>query len=116
MQSDTSPISDAPPLVVPRTLRSVVEALFRALRPHQAVKNLFVFAALIFTGNLFDGPKLLRVTAAFFLFSLAAGSIYILNDLLDVEADRHHPKNANGPSRRALFRWGWPASRLSFSW
>ncbi len=97
MPTEPLPVSDTPPLTVSRTPLSILKALFRAARPHQATKNLFVFAALIFTGHIFDATKLLRVTGAFFLFSMAAGSIYILNDLLDVEADRHHPKKCKRP-------------------
>ena len=84
-------------LSMSRSPRSIAEALVRALRPHQAAKNLFLYAALVFTGHLFNAAQFLRVTAAFLLFSLAAGSIYILNDLLDVEADRHHPKKRFRP-------------------
>ena len=80
-----------------RSPLSILKALFKAVRPHQAAKNLFVYAALIFTGHLFNAPQFIRVTLAFLLFSLAAGSIYLLNDLLDVEADRHHPKKCRRP-------------------
>ena len=72
-------------------------ALLKAIRPHQATKNLFVFAALVFTGGLLNPHLLGRVIVAFFLFSLTAGSIYLLNDLIDVEQDRQHPKKRFRP-------------------
>ena len=97
MSIEPRPISDTSPFAISRSPFSIVKALFRAIRPHQAAKNLFVYAALIFTGDLFHATEFFRVTAAFLLFSLAAGSIYILNDLLDVEADRHHPKKCKRP-------------------
>ncbi len=72
-------------------------ALFRAVRPHQAAKNLFVFAAIIFAGKLGDLPSLGKVASTFFLFSVVSGGVYLLNDLLDVEADRNHPKKRLRP-------------------
>ena len=72
-------------------------ALFKAMRPHQATKNLFVFAAIVFAGKLGDFESLKRVGATFLLFTLVSGGVYLLNDLLDVEADRNHPKKRNRP-------------------
>lgn len=72
-------------------------ALFKGLRPKQVPKNLFVYVALVFSNNLFN-PKLFGlVTAAFLMFSLVAGSVYLMNDILDVEADRLHPKKRLRP-------------------
>jgi 4-hydroxybenzoate polyprenyltransferase len=73
------------------------KALLTAIRPHQATKNLFVFAALAFTGELFNLRKLGMTTLAFILFTLTAGSIYLLNDLLDVEQDCRHPRKCKRP-------------------
>ena len=61
------------------------------MRPHQWVKNLFVIAPLVFAKGLLDVHMVARVLAAFALFSVAASSIYLLNDLLDLESDRAHP-------------------------
>jgi 4-hydroxybenzoate polyprenyltransferase len=72
-------------------------ALIKAMRPKQAPKNLFVYAALVFTGNLFAPALLLKTTLAFLLFTLTAGSIYLLNDLLDVEKDQRHPVKCKRP-------------------
>ena len=65
--------------------------LLKAMRPHQWVKNLLVFAGILFARHLFDSGRLLTASAAFGIFCLASGSVYIFNDLLDLEQDRHHP-------------------------
>jgi 4-hydroxybenzoate polyprenyltransferase len=67
------------------------------LRPHQYLKNLFIFAPLFFGGKMFQGEPL-RVTAlAFLAFSLVASAIYILNDYQDLEEDRAHPRKKSRP-------------------
>ena len=65
--------------------------IFESLRPKQWTKNLFMFAGLLFAQNIFNLPLLSKVTGAFFTFCLLAGSVYILNDLTDLEEDRRHP-------------------------
>ena len=67
------------------------------LRPTQWTKNLFVAAALIFAKKFFDVPSVLRTLAAIGIFTLLAGSHYIVNDLLDVEEDRIHPRKSQRP-------------------
>ena len=74
-----------------------VSALVRGLRPKQAAKNLFVYAALIFANQISNTTALMRVTLAFLLFSIVSGSVYLLNDILDVEQDRNHPKKRLRP-------------------
>jgi 4-hydroxybenzoate polyprenyltransferase len=76
---------------------SIPAGLIKAIRPKQATKNLFVFAALVFADRLFDPFSLGRSTLAFFLFTLVAGSVYLLNDLLDVDSDRQHPEKCKRP-------------------
>lgn len=66
-------------------------AYLRALRPHQWAKNLLVFLPLV-AGHQFDRTSLFAALLAFVCFSLAASSAYILNDLLDLAADRAHPR------------------------
>ncbi len=75
----------------------MVGGLLKAMRPHQWVKNLFVVAPLVFAKGLGDPTMMLRSGAAFVLFSFAASSIYLLNDIADIEADRAHPKKRNRP-------------------
>ena len=68
-----------------------------SLRPTQWTKNLFVAAALIFAKKVFDVPSVLRTLAAIAVFTLLAGSHYIVNDLLDVGEDRIHPRKSRRP-------------------
>jgi 4-hydroxybenzoate polyprenyltransferase len=72
--------------------------LLRTLRPKQWHKNGFVFMALLFDEKLFVWPLLARTTAAFFLFCMVASTVYIINDLADLEKDKLHPRK----KRRAL--------------
>lgn len=67
------------------------------LRPKHWIKNLFIFAALIFSLNLFNIVKLTASLQAFFAFCLASSFVYIINDIIDIEQDRKHPKKRNRP-------------------
>ncbi len=75
----------------------MMAAVIQALRPKQWTKNLLVFVGVLFSQHLTDGALLLRAGAGFLAFSLLSGSVYVLNDLLDVEADRQHPKKRLRP-------------------
>lgn len=70
---------------------SVFKSLIRALRPHQWAKNALIFVPLLASHQITDVAKLLDGLIAFILFGLCASSVYLLNDLLDVQDDRHHP-------------------------
>jgi 4-hydroxybenzoate polyprenyltransferase len=72
-------------------------ALVAALRPHQWTKNVFLFAALIFSGHLTDPAYLWRALAAFGLFCGLSGAVYLINDLADLEKDRAHPEKRHRP-------------------
>jgi 4-hydroxybenzoate polyprenyltransferase len=72
-------------------------ALVRALRVHQWVKNLLVFVPVILDHKLFAPEVMAKSATAFLAFCCAASSAYILNDLLDVEADRRHPTKRHRP-------------------
>lgn len=67
------------------------------MRPHQYIKNVFIFLPLFFALEITDTDLLLNATIAFIAFSLSASSIYTLNDYHDIEEDRHHPKKKNRP-------------------
>lgn len=71
-------------------------ALVKALRPHQWVKNVLLLLPMI-AAHRFDLATLVPILWAMVAFSLAASSIYIVNDLLDLEADRLHPTKKNRP-------------------
>lgn len=74
-----------------------VAGLVRAARPRQWVKNVLVVAGPLAAGTLLEATVLGQVAAAFACFCLASGSIYLLNDVLDVEADRAHPVKSRRP-------------------
>jgi 4-hydroxybenzoate polyprenyltransferase len=76
------------------------------MRPRQWTKNAFVYAGIVFDGQLFNGDSFFRVTATFFLLCLISGAVYIINDLVDIEKDRQHPKKKFRPL---------PSGRLSVS-
>jgi 4-hydroxybenzoate polyprenyltransferase len=61
------------------------------MRPKQWTKNLVVFGGLVFAQKLLEPPYLLKALAAFALFCLLSGAVYLLNDIMDVERDRLHP-------------------------
>ena len=84
--------------------------IFTLTRPHQYVKNLFIFLPLFFAGQLTDLELLLNVCTAFVAFSVTASAIYILNDFQDIEEDRQHPEKkfrplaqGNVSKKKALF-------------
>ncbi len=73
-------------------------ALIRTMRPKQWTKNvIFVFPAVIFDGKLFDFAAFTSVAYACLLLCLIAGAVYILNDFVDIESDRQHPKKRHRP-------------------
>lgn len=71
--------------------------LLRALRPHQWLKNILVFLAVMGAHRLLDPDLMLRAFGAFVAFSLIASSVYLLNDLLDLSADRAHSRKCDRP-------------------
>lgn len=69
----------------------------RALRPHQWVKNAFVFAALVFSRKLTDPVAVFDTLLAAAAFSALASAVYLVNDVADFERDRVHPSKRNRP-------------------
>jgi 4-hydroxybenzoate polyprenyltransferase len=76
---------------------NIPKGLIRALRPKQWTKNLLVFAGLLFSRQYSDPDSVLRACATFAAFCLLSGAVYIINDLVDVEEDRLHPRKRNRP-------------------
>jgi 4-hydroxybenzoate polyprenyltransferase len=74
----------------------------RALRVHQWLKNLLLFVPLLTSFSLRDFDKFLTLGVAFLAFSLAAAGTYLLNDLWDLESDRHHPRKRRRAFAAAL--------------
>ena len=95
---------ETPPAPQRRTLPA---ALLAAIRPRQCLtKNVLVFGALVFARrpqpgyspiSLFDAQVIGQALAAFLVFCLASGAVYILNDIKDVEQDRAHPRKRFRP-------------------
>jgi 4-hydroxybenzoate polyprenyltransferase len=71
--------------------------VLRSMRPGQWVKNVLVFAPLVFALRVHDATAVLRAFGAFLLFSLASGAVYLVNDLLDRAKDREHPVKRRRP-------------------
>jgi len=76
---------------------SGIELWLKALRVHQWIKNLLLFVPLLAAHQLGNIDFLGLLIIAFFSFSLCASSVYIINDLLDLESDRSHPRKKNRP-------------------
>lgn len=83
--------------LAPQRTRSRALAIIQALRPHQWVKNLLVFVPVVLDHKLFNAAVMTKAAMAFVAFCCAASSAYILNDLLDLEADRRHPRKRLRP-------------------
>jgi 4-hydroxybenzoate polyprenyltransferase len=69
----------------------------RLIRVHQWIKNGFVFVPLLFSQHLFDLYYFLDALSAFIVFCFASSAIYVINDIVDVEADRAHPVKKDRP-------------------
>ncbi|MBC7363105.1 MAG: decaprenyl-phosphate phosphoribosyltransferase [Candidatus Aminicenantes bacterium] len=74
-----------------------LKAAIKTLRPQQWVKNLFVFAPLLFSVKLFDFSSIISAFKAFFSFCFISGALYTLNDLFDINEDRLHPVKCHRP-------------------
>lgn len=95
----------------------MVTALLQTMRPRQWTKNVFIFAALVFDKQLFIPDSFLRTLAGFALFCTMSSSVYIFNDLADIQADREHPEKRNRPipSGRLSLAAAWLAGILLLS-
>ncbi|AOO79464.1 hypothetical protein BHK69_02225 [Bosea vaviloviae] len=74
-----------------------LKAMIRAMRPHHWLKNGLVFIPILLNHEVFDPESLGHGLVAFISFSLMASSIYLLNDIVDFEADRRHPTKCKRP-------------------
>lgn len=71
--------------------------IIKLIRIKHWIKNLFVFIPLLVSGNIFDEVLFYKSTVMFFVFSFTSSSVYIFNDLVDIEFDKLHPKKKNRP-------------------
>ena len=89
------------------SIRDHLCALLVAMRPRQWTKNLVLFIGLVFAQQLFHEIACARAILAFVVFCFSSSSIYILNDLLDLDKDRQHPLKRHRPLA---------SGRLPISW
>ena len=75
----------------------MIKDIILAMRPHQWTKNFFIYAALIFSQNIFNLPLLVKTTIAFSAFCLISSALYIFNDLKDLAEDKLHPLKSKRP-------------------
>jgi UbiA prenyltransferase family len=84
--------------------------LLAALRPQEWIKNLLVFAGLLFSGQLDESDQVLAATLTFVAFCGVSSAGYLLNDLLDREHDRRHPEKRHRPIARGAVAPGAAAA------
>jgi len=75
----------------------MLRGLLATMRPKQWTKNVFIFAAIVFDEKLFIPVLLVRVLLGFVLFCLLSSTVYLINDLADIEKDRQHPRKRFRP-------------------
>ncbi|MAE71323.1 MAG: decaprenyl-phosphate phosphoribosyltransferase [Gemmatimonadetes bacterium] len=75
----------------------MIDAIVRSMRPKQWTKNGVVFAGLIFSRSLGQPQMVLRAVAAVAIFCLLSGSVYLINDIKDIDKDRRHPTKCKRP-------------------
>jgi 4-hydroxybenzoate polyprenyltransferase len=78
-------------------MKNTFYMIILSMRPKQWIKNSFVFAALLFSQNLTNLRLLITSIEAFVTFCFVSVGVYLLNDLLDIEADKNHPKKSLRP-------------------
>ncbi len=79
------------------TILNLISSIFKLMRPKQWIKNLLVFAAVVFSKNIFELSIFVETTVGFIAFCMASSTVYILNDVIDRDKDRHHPKKCKRP-------------------
>lgn len=83
--------------IFPPESKNALKTILKAIRVHQWAKNLLIFSALILSHQWFNNDSIQLSIFAFLSFSFAASSIYLINDLIDLEADRKHQTKKHRP-------------------
>jgi 4-hydroxybenzoate polyprenyltransferase len=89
-----------------------IRGLLLSMRPRQWSKNLFVFAALLFSRNFLHVPLLLKTLETFAVFCLISGTGYLLNDIIDKDKDRYHPEKSKRPIASGMVSFTTAAGAL----
>ncbi|MDB8789322.1 decaprenyl-phosphate phosphoribosyltransferase [Romboutsia sp. 1001216sp1] len=76
---------------------NIIGQYIKLMRPNQYIKNLFVVAALIFSNNIGNLDLIYKTIIAFISFCLISSAVYVLNDIVDIEKDKLHPKKCKRP-------------------
>ncbi len=98
--ADTSPSGDV-------SIQRSLSAFVTSLRPDQWTKNLIVFAGLIFGQRLMETEAVGAALWAFAVFCGLSSSMYVVNDLVDQDEDRHHPTKRRRPIAAGILSAGW---------
>src|SRR4029078_9486361 len=72
-------------------MKKLLRNIFRLLRPRQWIKNFAIFAAILFSGQLFNPYAFQQAFFGFLIFCALSSAIYIIKDMFDVQKDRLHP-------------------------
>ena len=91
----------------PAEKKPSLKVILKAMRIHQWVKNLLIFTALVLSHNWFNANALQSIVYAFFSFGFAASAIYLINDLMDLEADRNHHSKKHRPLASGVLPIQW---------
>jgi 4-hydroxybenzoate polyprenyltransferase len=75
----------------------LISGILKTLRPKQWIKNGVIFVALIFDVKLFQSEPFIKTLLGFILLCFVSGTVYLVNDLVDIEKDRQHPTKKNRP-------------------
>ena len=106
MVSRPQPAMSPQPVRSPRATGDVLRGLLRTMRPLQWTKNVFVFAGLVFARAFLHPGGIPRALWAFGAFCLLSSCVYFLNDYVDRERDRLHPRKRERPMASGLLRPG----------
>ena len=75
----------------------MLNSIIKLIRPHQYIKNIFIFMPIFFIGHITNIELILITTTAFVAFSISASAVYIFNDYQDIDDDRKHPEKKHRP-------------------